>query len=245
VPREAKKGKRRQEIADWGEAREKEAEFLEKVTADWTIAGILQELGVTLELRFARLLEMLRLVQGKFLVLDDLSQAILDSEKFEAWKGEDFLLARAENRLPTLDEIIDWRGLSRIEIAGSLAAAGFILGMNHAKAILGRELPRVMQSAIELATEGDGQVAHLSQKLLFEAGGLTKNGPSTVVSINNTNTTNVAVGLPKWDDVDKVVTKAYFGKEPGVERLRLPATEPASDNVIEGELVQEKEYAET
>jgi len=217
-------GKRTEEkLAEETAVRARDAQFIERVTKDWTIGSILEQLGVTLEMRFARLLELCHHVKGKFAVLDDLSAAILDSEKFEDWKDSDFLAARAENRLPTLEEIIDWRGLSRVEIAGSLAAAGFVHGMDHARAILASRLPEIMSKAIELATEGDGGVAHLSQKLLFEASGLTSKGPSTVISVNQQNNTNVAVGLPKWDEEDKVVGRVYFDKV--AQRALLPVQE--------------------
>lgn len=235
-------GKRTEErLAEEATTRQRDAQFIERVTKDWTIGSILEQLGITLELRFVRLLELCHHVKGKFSVLDDLAQAIYDSEKLENWKDEDFLLARAENRLPSLEEIIDWKGLSRVEIAGSLAAAGFVHGMNEAKSILASRLPEIMQSAISLATEGEGNIAHLSQKLLFEASGLTKSAAGTVINVQQNNTTQVAVGLPKWDEEDKVVGRVYFDKV--AQKAIMPVPERGSDNaVVVDAVVEEVEY---
>lgn len=235
----AKRGRKSQPPEEvttvWGEQRQREERFLKEISRSWTLEGILQDLGIGIELRFAKLLEMLRYVRGKFTSLDALREAILEADDITKWKTGDFLAARAEDRLPTLDEIIDWKDLSRIEIAGSLAAASFIMGIDTARGILGGRLPEIVTSATELAINGEGMVQHLSQKMLMEAGGMMPKGPNTVVNVNQTNNT-LQVGLPKWDETDKLVSKAYFDK---VEPRGLPPAQ--MENIVEAEFVEVKE----
>lgn len=215
--------------AEWLNQRDVESKVLAKAAQSFSLESILGELGLSFELNGARLVEFLVYVQGKFAALDALREALSEMSDFANWKTGDFLAARSEDRLPTLDEVIDWKKLNRIEVAGGLAAAAWTCGVDNGRAILGAAMPEVIRAAVRVATEGEGMTAHLSQKLLFEAGGMLPKGPNTIVNVNQQN--NVVTGLPQWSEVDKVVEKAYFPKE--MQKGLPPAN---MQNVIDAEV---------
>lgn len=235
----------------WLEQRREDSAMISALAKTWTISGILEELGIVLVGSMLQLREFLRLVEGQHRALDQLLEALDQAADQSKWQVDDFLQARLEDRLPLLDEIIDWKGLSRAEIAGGLAAASLTLGAHSAKILLAQALPEVIRAAAISATQGEGSVAQADRRLLMDAGGLTpKSGPATIVSVSNT--TQVAVGLPQWDDSAKVVEGVFFGK--GRERLGLgpaqvesvvePRIEAGVDQVVEAELVEVESQVE-
>lgn len=224
---------RKKKISDWVAKGDKEAAVMEKLAKSWTLTGLLEELQVEVSLEFDQLLAFLGAVKGQHRALDDLAAAIVDSKDISKWLPMDFLLARNEDRSPTLDEILDWKGISRVEVAAGIAAAAFTRGIDKARVILGQEMPEIVRAAVSSATDPEGGgISQADRKLLFEAAGFTKSGPQTVVNVNNQQ--NLAVGLPKWDEADKVVRDAYFEK--GVERRGLPPAQ--MENAVEGEIVE-------
>lgn len=234
-----------QKIHDWVAKRDSEGKVLAKAAKKWTLDEILEELEVELDKDFDHLLAFLSFVRGRFTALDQLREGILESQDLTNWEPGDFLEARRLDRLPTLDEIIDWKKLNRVEVAGGLAAAAWMHGVDTGRAILGSKMPEIIIAAVNSAIDPDGGgVAHQDRKLLMEAGGLLPKGPNTVVNVNQQNNTQV-VGLPQWGGVDEIVKKVYFKKdekaEPRVEPKGLP--EARLDNVVEGELVEEKTEA--
>ena len=225
---------------EWLGQRAVEKGVLERAAKSFKLEAILSELGLSIEAGQARLMEFLNFVQGRYAALDQLREALLLVEDFSKWESGDFIAARSEDRLPTLDEVIDWKKLNRVEIAGGLAAAAWVCGVDQGRAILGSAMPEVVRSAVGLATDPDtnAMVQHLTHKLLFEAGGLLPKGPGTVINVNQQN--NVVNGLPQWNEVDKVVEKAYFGKQVVEAQKSLP---PANlENVIDIIPEREVEY---
>ncbi len=211
MPRGSRRLKKRDkaEQADWLAERKEASDTLAKLAKVWTIEGILEELGITLKGDLDQLEEFLGLIKGQHRALDQLLEGIVDSQELDNWAPGDFLLAIAEERNPTLEEIIDWKGLNRVEIAGGLAAASLTVGVTKAKVILAQALPAVIKAAVDSATLGEGAVAQADRKLLLEAGGLMPKGPQTMVQINNNNT---VMGLPKFQEADKAIENIFFGK---------------------------------
>jgi hypothetical protein len=197
-----------------------------------TLEGLLGEMGIGIEKDFLLLMEFLRTVKGRFAALDDLREAIETTSKPGNWASGDFLLARNEFRSPDLDEIIDWKQLNKVEIASCLAAAGMTLGIDRARQILGANFHSVMQAAIDSATDPEGGgIAQADRKLLFDATGIMPRGPNTLVQVNNN--TQVVVGLPKWEEADRVVGETYFQKALGPVQSK--------DHVVEAEIMEEKD----
>ena len=230
--------RRRNQVAEWREGREKEGAFLEKISKAWTLESLLEDLGVSVARDYEQLRELLRLVKGKFAALDTLAEGLEYASDISKWKSGEFVVALAENRGPTLEEVVDYKQLSRLEVAAGLAAAGLIHGIDRARSILAATLPDVFRAAAENAVMGEGAVAQADRRLLFEASGVMPKGPNTIVSINNNNQV-VQVGLPQWKESDKVVESVYFEPSPHSEqRLGLPSA--SGKDVIDVEVVEEK-----
>lgn len=225
----------KKKVEEFLSTREVEGKILEKAARSWSLSSILEELGLGIDPSSEYLRGFLSLVKGKHAALDALEEALAVVDDLSQWKSDQYLAARTEDRLPTLDEVLEGNNISKIEVAGALAASAWAMGVEQGRAILAANLPEVIRSAVGLATSGESMVNHLSQKLLFEASGLLAKGPSTVVNVNTQN--NVVNGLPQWSEVDKVVGKAYFGKD---EVKGLPPAQV--ENVVEGELVREEAY---
>lgn len=235
-----KKTRQKKEKLDaWTGAREREGAFLQRVAKDWTLESLLADLGISVSMDWEQLQALLQLVKGKFTALDALREGITHVEDFGSWQSGEYVQALSENRMPTLDEIVDHCELSRLEVAAGLAAAGMLHGIDRARSILGATLPDVFLAAAENAVNGKGAVAQADRRLLFEASGVMPKGPNTIVSINNNNNV-VQVGLPQWQEVDKVVATAYFDKK--AEQRGLPAARTQDTveqaTVVEGEFVE-------
>lgn len=65
------------------------------------------------------------------------------------------MLARLEDRTPTLEEVVEESGVDKLELIGSIAALGMLLSLEDAKNILSLNLPSVVESVVDEALEGE------------------------------------------------------------------------------------------
>lgn len=174
------------------------------------IIQVLERLGFSITPRLQEIKNFLALGTGRFPSIARVHEKLRLALDAERWGELDFMLARLEDRTPTLEEVVEESGVDKLELIGSIAALGMLLSLEDAKNILSLNLPSVVESVVDEALEGEGHVKHLAQKLVLEASGMV--GKQPMVQINNTNQVGVSVGnIPKWEDRMKLVEGIYFG----------------------------------
>lgn len=112
-----------------------------------------------------------------------------------------------EFKEPTLEQCCDLAKLESEEFIGDISRMIYHYGLEAAKWQIHLGLGDVIRESHKVATT-EGVKGFNDRRLLMEAGRLMPEGPDTVVNVNNQVTTNQIVGLPKWEDTDKILVEA-------------------------------------
>lgn len=199
------------------------------------IIQVLERLGFSITPRLQEIKNFLALGIGRFPSIARVHEKLLLALDAERWGELDFMLARLEDRTPTLEEVVEESGVDKLELIGSIAALGMLLSLEDAKNILSLNLPSVVESVVDEALEGEGHVKHLAQKLVLEASGMV--GKQPMVQITNNNQVGVSVGnIPKWEDRMKLVEGIYFGNGNSNSSNNTPSNQPTLTDVAAREL---------
>lgn len=212
----------------------------EMVARSRGVVQVLERLGFSITPRLQEVKKFLALGTGRFPSIARVYEKLRLALEPERWGELDFMLAKLEERTPTLDEIVEESGVDKLELIGSIAALGMLLSLEDAKNILSLNLPSVVESVVDEALEGEGHVKHLAQKLVLEASGMV--GKQPMVQITNNNQVGVSVGnIPKWEDRASVVEGIYFTQAPArqLPARELPSPE-SSAQVVDAEVVVEE-----
>lgn len=140
-----------------------------------------------------------------------------------------------EFKEPTLEQCCDYGKVGYDDFIGDVTKMIYHYGLETAKWQIHVGLGEVVQASRDTA-KMIGKEGFNDRQLLLRAGHLIEEGPGTVVNVNNQVTTNQVVGLPKWEETDKVL----------VEALR-PAKQLAEASTVDAEIIEaapmEKENA--
>jgi len=155
-----------------------------------------------------------------------------------AWEDlhQQQLFPTEEFREPSLEQACDLAKLPYEDFVGDLCKAIYWYGLEAAKIRLQLQMNSVVDASIRQAVEGERHGFN-DRQLLMKAGGLIQEGPGTVVNVNQQNVTNnLAMGLPQWEETDKVLTKALNGREVKA----LPEAPVIEAEIVEEECIREK-----
>lgn len=140
------------------------------------------------------------------------------------------LFPELKQTTPTLEQACSIADIPHDDLIADLTKMIYHYGLEGVKWQLQTYLPEVMRASYDVATQ-EGAKGYQDRQLLAKAAGLVIDGPGVVVNNNNNLTSNTAiVGLPKWEDSDRVLQKT----------LNAPR-QLAEKAAVDAEIIEEKE----